>query len=345
MSRLVIEHNYLMQMGMYLDKFKYTPTTKVANFRCPICGDSQKSQNKCRGFIFIDSKKTDRYKYKCHNCGANMTFLYFLKEHYPNLYQMVQLELLKDSSSYNKQFIQTQTVTPTIKRIVDKTALPTVLNLDDNHPAKIYCESRLIPHYKLGRILYTDNLKEYVNKLYPGKYEKLPPDERIVFPLKDKTGNLIGIQARVIDKNNNNHRFVTLKFIDELPKLYGLHSVNNNLPIIVTEGIIDSLFLSNSIALVGGDVLSNLDFILETPKSNIFIALDNEPRSKDTVNRMKQAIDYGYNVYFWNIDSKYKDINKMVENKIDIQKIQKDILDNSLSGMKALMKYNTWKKI
>ena len=59
MSRLVIEHNYLMQMGMYLSKFKYTPSTKVANFRCPICGDSEKNENKCRGFIFLDQNKRD----------------------------------------------------------------------------------------------------------------------------------------------------------------------------------------------------------------------------------------------------------------------------------------------
>lgn len=345
MSRLVIEHNYLMQMGMYLSKFKYTPSTKVANFRCPICGDSEKNENKCRGFIFLDQNKRDRYKYKCHNCGANHSFLYFLKEYYPNLFQMAQLDLLKEGSSNNRQFIKENIQPTVIKKIIDKTALPTVLNLEDNHPAKIYCESRLIPHYKLGRILYTDNLKNYVDKLFPGKYKKLPEDPRIIFQIKDKTNNLVGIQARVIDKNNKNNRFVTLKFIDELPKLYGIHAVNSKLPIIVTEGIIDSLFLDNSIALVGGDVLSNLDSILETTKDNIFIVLDNEPRSKDTVNRMKKAIDCGYNVYFWNIDSKYKDINKMVENQIDIKQIQKDIYDNSLSGMKALMKYNQWKKI
>ncbi len=345
MSRLVIEHNYLMQMGMYLDKFKYTPSTKVANFRCPICGDSQKNSNKCRGFIFLDKKKLDRYKYKCHNCGANQSFLYFLKEYYPSLFQMAQLELLKDSASNTNTFIQEKQTPIVIKKIIDKTALPSVLNLEDNHPAKLYCMSRMIPHYKLGRILYTNNLREYVNKLFPNKYEKIPEDERIVFPLKDKNDNFIGIQARVIDKNNKNHRFVTLKFIDELPKLYGLHAVNTNLPIIVTEGIIDSLFLDNSIALSGGDVLSDLDNILNVSKDNIFIVLDNEPRSKDTVNRMKKAIESGYKVYFWNVDTKYKDINEMVKNNIDIKKIQQDIYDNSLSGMKALIKFNTWKKI
>ena len=47
------------------------------NFRCPICGDSQKKSTKARGYIH--RKENDLF-YKCHNCGVGKTFSNFLKE-------------------------------------------------------------------------------------------------------------------------------------------------------------------------------------------------------------------------------------------------------------------------
>ena len=40
------------------------------NFRCPYCGDSQKSRTKARGYVF--RKKNDLF-FKCHNCGVGAT--------------------------------------------------------------------------------------------------------------------------------------------------------------------------------------------------------------------------------------------------------------------------------
>ena len=46
------------------------------NFRCPYCGDSQKSRTKARGFVY--RKKNDLF-YKCHNCGMGTTLGYLIK--------------------------------------------------------------------------------------------------------------------------------------------------------------------------------------------------------------------------------------------------------------------------
>ena len=64
-----IDINYIIDLSGQLDKF----TKKgdyTFNCRCPICGDSQKSKSKARGYFY---KKLDDMFYKCHNCGVGTT--------------------------------------------------------------------------------------------------------------------------------------------------------------------------------------------------------------------------------------------------------------------------------
>jgi len=46
-------------------------------FRCPYCGDSQKSQTKARGHVL---DKWGKRFFKCHNCGLSKSFDQFLKD-------------------------------------------------------------------------------------------------------------------------------------------------------------------------------------------------------------------------------------------------------------------------
>ena len=52
-------------------------------FRCPYCGDSQKSQLKARGYVL---EKWGRKFFKCHNCGLSNSFGQFLKDMDAGLY-------------------------------------------------------------------------------------------------------------------------------------------------------------------------------------------------------------------------------------------------------------------
>ena len=46
-------------------------------FRCPYCGDSQKSQSKARGHVV---EKWGKQFFKYHNCGLSKPFDQFLKD-------------------------------------------------------------------------------------------------------------------------------------------------------------------------------------------------------------------------------------------------------------------------
>ena len=61
-----IDHKYLNLISPMLPLFK-KKGDNLWNFRCPYCGDSQKSRTKARGYVF--RKKNDLF-YKCHNCGV-----------------------------------------------------------------------------------------------------------------------------------------------------------------------------------------------------------------------------------------------------------------------------------
>lgn len=347
MNRLLIEQPYVMQLSMNVQRFIWIPTQRVARFRCPICGDSQKNNSKTRGYVYISPKTRTHFNYKCHNCGYNNSFLFFLKEYFPNIHSQLQLELMREHLAHKKNMdeIEQPIVLPDVD-VNDNGTWITVDKLPIKHEAKQYCLGRQIPTNKFSRIIYVDNFKQYIEEVCPNKYNRMPADNRIVFELRDEDKILVGIQARIIDVTSKKNRFLTLKFDDSATKIYGLDSVNKNLPIIVTEGIIDSLFFDNGIALTGGDVVANLEEIIGTKKSNIYIALDNEPRSKDTVHRMDLAIRYGYKVYFWEMDTLYKDVNDMVKNgNVSISYIQTEIINKSLSGFKARVRFNTWKKI
>ena len=76
MSSAYIDVKYINLCSSGLDKFKQS-NTNLWNFRCPICGDSQKNKNKRRGFIY---EKQNKYFYRCHNCDFGATFSTFLEK-------------------------------------------------------------------------------------------------------------------------------------------------------------------------------------------------------------------------------------------------------------------------
>ena len=68
------------------------------NFRCPYCGDSQKSSTKARAYLFC---KNGFYAFKCHNCGKGNSLIGFIRDHLPGLYEEYVQELRNSQSLLN----------------------------------------------------------------------------------------------------------------------------------------------------------------------------------------------------------------------------------------------------
>ena len=88
MMSLWIDQKYINLISVRLEQFKQKDR-ELFNFRCPVCGDSQRSKIKARGWIF---NKKGKYRFYCHNCSASMTFSNFLK----SLDVVLHQEYMKD---------------------------------------------------------------------------------------------------------------------------------------------------------------------------------------------------------------------------------------------------------
>jgi 3-phosphoglycerate kinase len=138
-------------------------------------------------------------------------------------------------------------------------------------------------------------------------------------------------------------RYVTLRTDDSKEKLvFGMDRVSVHEPVKIVEGPIDSLFLSNCIA--SGD--ANLSLIAKNISANKKVLIfDNQPRNKELVKMMQDAINLNYDVVIWPSTIEEKDINEIVMSGISPDEIERIISSNTFTGLRAQMKFISWKKV
>lgn len=334
-----IDRNFLLQVSPKLQRFS-RKKDDLYNFRCPLCGDSQKNKTKARGFVF---RKKNDYFYMCHNCGVSTTFYNFLKQVDPSLLKEYQLERYKNGETGNNNypkpdFEEFKTETPKFKKALE---LPTIDSLPEGHFARTYVSQRKIPETFLSQLYYAEDFKKFCESLGIEKDGLHQEDKRLVIPFYDKEKNLVAIQGRSLGESKL--RYITLKLHDDNKKVFGLDRANTETMIYVTEGPIDSMFLENGVATADSNLESITDCV---DKSKVALVFDNEPRNKEIVAKMEHAIDNHFNVVIWPEFITEKDINDMVvKDNFSLDEIQ-DIIDkNTFINLRAKMEFVNWKKI
>ena len=164
------------------------------NFRCPICGDSQRNRTKARGFVF--QIKGDLV-YKCHNCGVSMPLGKLIEHIDPQLYKEYNLEKFQNSNKPRidqrkvKRVVSTKPVFK--KNILD--SLVSLDNLNNSHPAKEYILDRRLPTKAL---YFTEKFKEWTNSVKPETFPRclIMKKDVSLFLLKIQEGNMFGYQGR-----------------------------------------------------------------------------------------------------------------------------------------------------
>ena len=108
------------------------------------------------------------------------------------------------------------------------------------------------------------------------------------------------------------------------------------------EGPIDSLFIPNSLAVLG----SNLKLLDEKlSSSKLVFCFDNEPRNKQIVSKVNEAIDLGKRVCIWPDSLKEKDVNDMIISGLTSDEILDMITTNTYEGPSAKLRLSTWRKV
>ena len=322
----IIDSKYIGLVSSRLEKFKRVKAD-LYNFRCPICGDSKKHKNKARGYLYQVKTNTN---FKCHNCGASLSFNNFLKQIDTPLHKQYVMEKFKEGFAGGKNFVveepKFEFKKPVFKKKLD---LP---RADEVPIAKEYLEKRKLDPSKF---FFAYKFKEWTNT-QKQTFDTIGRDEsRIIIPMYDEDKILIGFQGRSLGPNSV--KYITVMINEDAPKIYGLDQIDNEKPIYIIEGPFDATLVQNGVAMCGSD----LD-IRSFGWSDCIYVYDNEPRNREIVNRIDKTINGGYKVVIWPTSVVEKDINDMVLGGHNIMSV---LESNTYSGLQAKVKFNNWKKI
>ena len=320
----LVDSKYIGIISSRLQKFKKVKAD-LYNFRCPICGDSQKNKSKTRGYLY--AVKADM-NFRCHNCGASMTLSNFIKTIDPVIHKQYVFERFKGNKTGRGTVVEEPKFNFKTPQFKPKLDLP---KASEVKIAKQYLENRKLDSTKF---YYTDKFKAWSNS-HKKTFDSVTYDEpRIIIPLFYKN-TLIGFQGRSLGPSKV--KYITVMINDDAPKIYGLDTIRKGSPVFVTEGPFDSTLIRNSIAMCGAD-----GDVRKWGISDPVWVYDNEPRSKEITTRISKTIDRGDKVVIWPNNLKEKDINDMVLAGHSVQEL---LESNIYKGIEATLKFTTWKRI
>ena len=320
----MIDSKYINLVSSRLQRFKRVKAD-LYNFRCPICGDSQKNKSKTRGYLYAIKANVN---YKCHNCGASMSLNNFIKQIDTVIAKQYSFEKFKDGHTGRNFVTEEPTFNFEAPKFKKKLDLPKASTVPI---AKLYLEKRKLNPTKF---YYADKFKAWTNSLKE-TFENVDYDEpRIIIPLYYKD-DLVGFQGRSLGPNKV--KYITVMINDNAPKIYGLDEIKKESPVYITEGPFDSSFIKNSIAMCGADA-----DVYKWGVSDPVWIYDNEPRNNEIVKRISNTISKGDKVVIWPSNINEKDINDMVLSGHNVQEL---VESNIYNGLEANLKFNIWKRI
>lgn len=345
---LYIDIKYAQIAGRSIERFKILKNSPfLACGRCKICGDSQKNKSKTRFYFY---EKEGCVNAQCHNCGYSSSLGFYLKLQDAILSKEYFFEKFKDkNNSLPKPTIKPcKEFTPkkinyTKSDLPGLSVLPSVWDLPDDHFAKMYVTSRKIP--KTTPLLFSENFCNFASQ-YKDDFKNTTKDHpRIIIPFT-KDNRIYAFQARSL--NGEQPKYITIFIEDDAPKIFGIEKLTVKRPVYVVEGPIDSLFIPNCIAALSSGLEScafAASKIINNNLSDFVLVYDNEPRNVEIVKLYDKSIKSNHNVVVWPNNYKFKDINEAVIDGVHPKDIYDIIKNNTFSGIEAMVRFNSWKKV
>lgn len=315
------------------------------NFSCPICGDSRKNLTKARGYAF--NKGTDMF-YRCHNCGVSTNVGNLIKHVDPSLHKEYVLERYTSGKTNNARTANSvlQITAPRFDKLEKQKVFEHAEwcdKLPSGHFCLEYLNRRQIPKSHFNKLLFTSHYKKFVDALVPDHGKELVNDARLIIPFYDENHELTAVSGRALETSDSKLRYITVRANESQRKLvYGLDRMDSSAKVLLVEGPIDSLFLNNCIA--SGDS-SLAHTAKEISAKEIVLVYDCEPRNKEVVKLMQDAIKLEYDIVIWPSGTQGKDINEMIMSGNSPDEIQEIISSNTFKGIEAQLNFNMWKKV
>lgn len=310
-----LDKRFINYLSPRLPRFHWE-RENVANFRCPLCGDSQRSLTKARGYFYLDTK-LDEFRFKCHNCGEcdGWTLKNWLGKFDSSLAEEYNMEKFKEVGSGRERLTplrKSERVLNQSARIVQREAvrktelignMVMISQLPSDHYARRYVEGRRIPSKFMDLLYFTKNYKQDIKGFETDLelWNKQPEDERLVIPFWTQDGRLKAVQGRAFDSSAL--RYITTKPNTDDTKIYGEDRLIRGKTTLVVEGPIDSMFLPNCLATADANLLN--------AKGDIYIP-DNQYRNTAVCGIIDKIIKAGVKVVLFPPSVPWKDINDMI---------------------------------
>lgn len=330
-----LEEKYIALAGQQLGYFHRQSRTTYG-FRCPFCGDSQKRQNKTRGYFFLYK---GQYFYKCHNCNVSMSLRSFLRQRAPELFREYQLDVLRqERPAVSLPVASSEATMFGFGKSKTHITLPTIASLPNDHIAVQYCRGRGLPEDALAHLYFTNEWTAWIKEM---KWSYALPEDhapRLILPWFNRHHELLGAQARRIDATGSAARYVTLKHESCEDKIYGWDRLDLYKRIYVVEGPLDSWFLSNAVASMDSDLL-RLHEKYFSNHTAVYV-WDNEPRNAAVTANLHRAIKYGLSVVVWPSSLKEKDLNEMAQAGHAVPQL---VEQHTYRGLRAELEFRRWR--
>ncbi len=340
---MYVEEHFVTLLSSRLRNFK-KKGPHLYNMSCPFCGDSKRHTRKARGYIYA---KGSNLNFICHRCGIGMSASNFIKKIDDGLWQEMRLARYRDKQQFTEQPEPIYKPKKKKQSVVQKGLVP-IEDLSADHPALLYAQKRNLP---LEELFWIEKFHTWAAKLEPDRFKIPPRDEgRLMVPLKSPSGAITGFQGRLI--SGEGVKYLSVKINDQEPLIWGRDRLRKGRQIFVFEGPFDAMFIPNAIACCGGDITMEL-VNMNLPKDQFVVVYDNEPRSKHTIKKMQKAIDKKFPICIWPSTIREKDINEMINSRIergeDIGEASYNvwfiIKNNIYSGLAAEIALYSYKKI
>lgn len=278
---------------------EYLPLSKKGQYYwgvCPFHNDKNPSMS-------VDTKRQTYNCWSCHSSGNVFTFLQNIEsisfaEALKRLADKVGIEISGSNKTYDK-------VNEKFYEMYDLTAkfYELMLNTSKGDNAKKYLQGRLIndeiiKEFGIGLSLNDRNkLLEYLKEkkydintmedigLINGNYDTFI--NRIMFPIHDRFGRVVGFSGRIYDKSDQ-AKYINTKETRIFKKsqlLYNYHrckeSVRINKYVIVTEGFMDvirlgTIGIKNVVALMGTAMTPEHVSMLKKLSLTVYLCLDGD---------------------------------------------------------------------
>jgi len=323
------EDRLVSELSHYLTKFT-KKSDRLWVFRCPVCGDSKKSQIKTRGNIYFFK---GRYWYKCFNCDLSIPVTKFCEQYYPELYRRHVVD-----SFIRTPHIEVEPSKPereVFKDIPEDIGLSPVTN---NFTALAFLKRRKIPEERYSSLLFCPDINTLLEFYAPLGYKKLNyTSPRLVIPVTAEK-SLVGYVTRSIE-DNDPIRYYNIKVSDKL-FIWGQERINIKKEVYIVEGVLDALFIPNSLAALSATRFQQaLQWVRGMGAKTITLIFDNEPRNTQIRSLVSKFIKNGERLTL--LTGYPKDINDIVLQtpEIDLAKLLKE---KTVFGLDAQLAFSRW---